>query len=176
MFRTLSDRTTTDRQVISRHCNDTPTRAGVHTFFLPNVFEGKRQPRILLLDDAHLSKGTLSDHPKEAEMIKIRYSYMISTRSGRRSPPSSLEWELASQALLRTLIAGSYLFPLRISHLGGCVARYPGNGCSEQLPTFHDGINRVQSRNTAGSAVCESRRRRYGNKREKSKTRQEGGQ
>lgn len=42
-----------------------------HTLLLANVFQREGQPSILSFDNANLSKGTFSDHAKEAEVIEV---------------------------------------------------------------------------------------------------------
>ena len=43
------------------------------TFIFAYIFEGEGQASILALDDANLSKCTLSHHSQESKMVKIDY-------------------------------------------------------------------------------------------------------
>ncbi|GAT28014.1 hypothetical protein RIB2604_02500890 [Aspergillus luchuensis] len=42
-----------------------------HTFFLPNIFQRKRQPGVFLLHDANLAERTLANHPQQTKLIQV---------------------------------------------------------------------------------------------------------
>lgn len=72
IFRTLSDRTTRNRVSDLSNWNAEGVMWGQkHTLLLANVFQREGQPSILSFDNANLSKGTFSDHAKEAEVIEV---------------------------------------------------------------------------------------------------------
>jgi hypothetical protein len=71
IFRTLSERTTIF--AISRAPANSRDEIEIieRTFLFTNILERKRQAGVFALDNADLSKGTLSDNAEEAEVVKV---------------------------------------------------------------------------------------------------------
>jgi len=67
IFRTLSDRTTSERPVSMAP----QPRILEQTFILPDVLERESQPGVFALDDPDFSKSTLAHDSEQSKVIEI---------------------------------------------------------------------------------------------------------